>query len=90
MTSKILIIFFVETDISLITGEIRCTKIQNESREESSKEISLIGSREVARILDRSLGESKEFFGLSQEKDAAPSTIKTGSTGIAATYDYEK
>ena len=55
-----------------------------------SKEISLIRSREVARILDRSLGESKEFFGLSQEKDAAPSTIKTGSTGIAATYDYEK
>ena len=83
---------YIEYDVSLFTGNIRTA---NRSHQESSNgasgmQLATIGEREIALLDSHKIRESREYFGLTQEENSAPSQIIDGRCGIAQGYNDEK
>ncbi len=84
---------FIEYDVSLFTGNIR-TANKNSPVESSSgasgMQLATIGEREIALLDSHKIRESREYFGLNQEQNLAPSKVVDGRSGIAQGYADEK
>ncbi|CBY19002.1 unnamed protein product [Oikopleura dioica] len=82
-----------EYDVSLFTGNIR-TANKNSPVESSSgasgMQLATIGEREIALLDSHKIRESREYFGLNQEQNLAPSKVVDGRSGIAQGYADEK
>jgi hypothetical protein len=84
---------FIEYDVSLFTGNIRTANKNSateSSRGASGMQLATVGEREIALLDSHKIRESREYFGLTQEKNSTPSQVVDGRSGIAQGYADEK